>query len=371
MNMKKLSILLLILSEIFFVSCNKHNGYEIEGNLTGFPDGTILYLQNSSTQEIFDSAAIRNNKFTLKGHLQNFPEQLYLTAKVNNQFIYVYLLIGNENVNIKGDVKDFPWNVQVNGSKTQNDVNYLRDLTKHYDIERDSLTQAFFKLSEEFQQEKGKKIWDRIAILDDSSYSTRVRYIKTHINTYNGIINLGLIKNSLPKDTVQTLYNKLSPEMKASRFAKILDIYLKEKISEIGDKYHDFEAFNKDGNKIKLSDLNRKYILLDFTSAGCGPCIQSAEELRSINKTLSDSVTIVSFSVDSKKDLWLQSLQRDSVSWLSLWDGKGSYSETYIKYGVHGFPTFFLINPNGKIIDKWVGYGKGSLLSKLERFNNN
>ena len=55
-----------------------------------------------------------------------------------------------------------------------------------------------------------------------------------------------------------------------------------------------------------------------------------------IDKTYSDSLEIISFSGDSKKDIWLNSLKRDSVTWISLWDGKGRYSETYIKYGIQG-----------------------------------
>jgi peroxiredoxin len=181
---------------------------------------------------------------------------------------------------------------------------------------------------------------------------------------------LGYLKNSLPKDTIQALYNKLSTEIKSSKYAKVVEVFLKEKISDIGDHFHEFEAFNKNGDIIKFSELTGKYILLDFTAANCGPCVQSAEELRFINKAYSDSLLIVSFSGDSKKDIWLKSLDRDSVSWISLWDGKGTFSETYIKYGVQGFPSFFLIDPHGKIIDKWVGYGKGSLESKLNRFKN-
>ncbi|MBN1186100.1 MAG: AhpC/TSA family protein [Bacteroidales bacterium] len=369
--MKKTSNLFLLIFAVVFFSCNKPNGYIIKGDLTGFPDSTVFYLQNSSTQEVIDSAIIIKNNLEFKGQFQDTPEEIFLTAKVDGKFIYSYLLIGNEKISVSGDIKDFPWNVAISGSKSQDDYNILRSMTKSFDIERDSLVQSFFKLSQEEQEAKGKAIWDEINSIDDTTNSIRVRFTKTHINTYPGIINLGYLKKSLPKDTVLVLYNMLNPDIKASKYARVLEIFLNEDISEIGDMYHDFEAFNKDGDKIKFSELTGQYILLDFTAANCGPCVQSAEELRLIEKTYNDSLKIVSFSTDARKETWLESLNRDSVSWLSLWDGKGIYSETYIKYGVQGFPTFFLINPSGKIIDKWAGYGKGSLEAKLNRFKDN
>lgn len=370
--MRKTFRLIVILVAIAALSCQKQNGYIITGDLTGFPDSTMIYLRNLSTDETFDSTMIMGNKFQFKGQLQDVPEQIWLNTKVDNEFIYTNLLIGNENIRIKADIKDFPWNVNITGSKSQDDFNYLRDLTKSFDIKRDSIVQSFFKLPPEVQQEKGKEIWGvQIKSLDDTTQSLRIGYVKSHINTYPGIINLGYLKKTLPKDTVQVLYNQLNDEIKNSKYAKVVEIYLKEKISEIGDSYHDFRALDKNGDTISFSNLIGKYILLDFTAAYCGPCVQSAEELRLIDRKYSDSLEIVSFSGDAKKDIWLNSLKRDSVSWISLWDGKGTYSETYIKYGVQGFPTFFLIDPNGKITDKWSGYGKGSLEDKLIRFKNN
>ena len=366
--MRNSFVLIVALLTISIYSCQKQDGYLITGNVTGFPDSTMIYLGNQITYEIFDSTLIIGNKFQFKGQFQDEPEQIWLNTQVGNEMFYTILLIGNETIKIEGDIVDFPWNLNITGSRTHDEFNYLLKLTKPFDLKRDSLIKSFMQLSPEKQQEKGKDLMTEMKTLRDTSHALQVGYIKSHSNTYAGIIYLGYLKNTMPKDTVRILYNKLNDEIKGSKYAKVIEIYLHEKISEIGDSYHEFKAINKNGDTVRFSDLIGNYILLDFTSAYCGPCVQSAEELRLIDKTYSDSLEIVSFSGDVSKNIWLKSLERDSVSWLSLWDGQGTYSETYIKYGVQGVPAFFLIGPKGKIIDKWSGYGKGLLESKLKRF---
>ena len=156
--MRDLIKLLALIFAISFYSCQKQNGYVITGNLTGFPDSTMIYLRNLSTDETFDSTMIIGNQFLLSGQLQDEPEQIWLNTRIDNKFLYTNLLIGNERVKIVGDISDFPWNVKITGSKSQDDFNYLRDLTKSYDVKRDSLVQRFLKLTPEEQQEKGKEI---------------------------------------------------------------------------------------------------------------------------------------------------------------------------------------------------------------------
>ncbi|WP_298239518.1 TlpA disulfide reductase family protein [uncultured Algibacter sp.] len=356
---------------LFITSCSekekKEEKFTITGEVTGFPDGTKFYLRNLATDAVFDSTTVENNNFKFEGHLYSPPEQIWLNASVDKKFIYTNLLIGNDNITVKGDISDFPWNVIIKGSKTQEDFNFSQSLTKENNIKRDSLVQAFMKLSQEKRQEIGSEIWKDIRKLDSITQSSRINYIKSHPNTYTSVIELGYLKNQLPKDTIQKIYENYTPEIKESKYAKVVEIYLRENITKIGDKFHDFEGMNQKGEKVKFSKVRGEYTLLDFTAAYCGPCIQAADELVEINKEYSDSLKIVSFTQDPKKDVWLKSLERDKVTWNSIWDGKGRYSETSIKYGIQGIPTFILINPEGIIIDKWSGYGKGSILRHLKK----
>ncbi len=356
---------------LFITSCSekekKEEKFTITGEVTGFPDGTKFYLRNLATDAVFDSTTVENNNFKFEGHLYSPPEQIWLNASVDKKFIYTNLIIGNDNITVKGDISDFPWNVNIKGSKTQEDFNFSQSLTKENNIKRDSLVQAFMKLSQEKRQEIGSEIWKDIRKLDSITQSSRINYIKSHPNTYTSVIELGYLKNQLPKDTIQKIYENYTPEIKESKYAKVVEVYLRENIAKIGDKFHDFEGMNQKGEKVKFSNIRGEYTLLDFTAAYCGPCIQAADELVEINKEYSDSLKIVSFTQDPKKDIWLKSLERDKVTWNSIWDGKGRYSETSIKYGIQGIPTFVLINPEGIIIDKWSGYGKGSILSHLKK----
>lgn len=355
----------------FITACNekekKEEQFTISGQVTGFPDGTKFYLRNLATDAVFDSATIENNSFKFEGHIFDPPEQIWLNATVDKKFIYTNLIIGNDEIDIQGDILDFPWNVDIKGSKTQEDFNYSQSLTKKYNIKRDSLAQSFMKLPQDKQQEIAAEIWGEIGKIDSITTALRIDYIKSHPNTYTSVIELGYLKNQLPKDSIQKIYDQYTPKIKESKYAKVVEVFLRENILKIGDQYHDFEGLNQKDKNVKFSDVKGEYTLLDFTAAFCGPCIQAADELVEINKNYSDSLNIVSFSQDPKKDVWLKSLERDKVAWNSIWDGKGRYSETSIKYGIQGIPTFVLINPEGIIIDKWIGYEKGSILSRLEK----
>jgi thiol-disulfide isomerase/thioredoxin len=357
-------ILLFISSELF--SNNQEKGYVIRASLTGFSDSTKFSLKNLNTDEVVNSAILLNGKFAMEGTFDDGPELLWLYTYSAGHFKYTNLFISNENVLIAGDIKDFPSNLQITGSTIQDDYTLLLSLTKKYEPERDSLLSCLMKLPINEQEGKGKVISDRVKSIDDTCFKLRLGYIKANLNTYPAILYLGYMKNELPKDTVRQLFNKLSPEMKAFKLSKSIEIFLKDKILEVGDPCYNFEAINPKGEKVTLLEISTPYILLDFTTAYCEPCMQSISELKKVFEIHKDSLMIVSFSADNKKEVWLNAVDRDKITWTSFWNGNGIYSETCIRYGVQGFPTFILIGPDRKIADKWSGYGKGMLIAKLK-----
>jgi thiol-disulfide isomerase/thioredoxin len=115
--------------------------------------------------------------------------------------------------------------------------------------------------------------------------------------------------------------------------------------------------------KLSLNELKGEVVLLDFWIKNCGPCIQSIPHLKELqNKLKGLKVKIVSInSYDSKNDVdWF--CKKFGVDYTVLLNGKAIAE----KYGVSGFPTFFIIDKTGKIFLSQFGYGE-SVQSEIEK----
>ena len=66
----------------------------------------------------------------------------------------------------------------------------------------------------------------------------------------------------------------------------------------------------------------------------------------------SDRFTILSISMDTDKEKWLNALETDQLDWTELCDLKGVSSVVARQYRVTDVPVIYVIDPDGKIIAK-------------------
>ena len=71
--------------------------------------------------------------------------------------------------------------------------------------------------------------------------------------------------------------------------------------SRSGDDMADADLYDVNGKIHHLSDFKGKYILIDFWSQGCAPCLQSLPELKEITEHYKERLTVVSLSEDTEK----------------------------------------------------------------------
>ena len=123
--------------------------------------------------------------------------------------------------------------------------------------------------------------------------------------------------------------------------------------------------YDPEGKEHHLAEFKGKYILLDFWSQGCGPCIASIPEMEEVAEMYAGRLAVVSISIDTET-MWKQYLKEKGlkgIQWNELRNDGGGLKAVY---GVQGIPHYVLIAPDGKVKDTWAGYGKGVIKDNLK-----
>ena len=166
------------------------------------------------------------------------------------------------------------------------------------------------------------------------------------------------------RETVTGLANRLTEEQKQTRQGKEILSYLQQvtKVS-VGDTVPGYEYVDADGVKHYLSELRGKWLLLDFWSLGCGPCVRAAKELRQLSNEIGGkNLQLVSISVDGEEG-WKEASELHRITWTNWRDPMGQ-AGSIRAYNQNGIPVFVLVDPEGIIKDIQLGHYDG-LLRKL------
>jgi len=303
------------------ISCNQNQktGFSLTGNTKGIENGTILYLDNTLTNQIIDSTVVENNYFKFQTKLSQLPLQTVLRTKdySHNRFLW----LENNPMTFDATKMDFRHAI-VTGSESEN------------------LNQTLSKQIDTLHGSERQKL--------------ELEFVKNNPSCIVSAYILSVYTTSWGKGKSEELFDKLSMENKNSEYGKKVANYIKlNKEPQIGAQYVDFEMADPNGKSKKLSDFKGKTILLEFWSSTCGPCRQQNPNLvKTYKKFKPKGFEIFAVSLDGDKDSWLQAIEKDSLNWEHVSDLKGNDSEASLIYGINGIPDNFLIDQNGVIIGR-------------------
>ncbi len=117
----------------------------------------------------------------------------------------------------------------------------------------------------------------------------------------------------------------------------------------------DFDLENFAGGRVRLSDHRDKVVLVNFWATWCPPCVKEVPDFVELyGKYRERGLVILGISVDHNPGAVLPAfIERHKVNYpILLDDGKvaGDYG------GITGIPTTFLIDREGMIRGRHVGY---------------
>ncbi len=134
----------------------------------------------------------------------------------------------------------------------------------------------------------------------------------------------------------------------------------------VNSKAPDFSAKDLQGNPVKLSDLKGKVVLIDFWASWCVPCKKSMPHIIELYNGYKDnSFTVIAVNIDTELKK-LKEFENDLNAEFPFTVIFDKDSEIPPLYEVEGMPTTVVIDKDGKIKYKEVGY-TDELKEKLDK----
>ncbi|MBQ8271683.1 MAG: AhpC/TSA family protein [Tidjanibacter sp.] len=358
--------------------------YEIEGNVTNVEDGAVFYLfrldGNAGTAIAHDT--LQSGKFYFRITPEAAKEHLTLLCwrdDFPNMEARIWAEAGDKVVITGEDKLVYTWKVKGPAPENRSQQGYIRCAKEIYKdlqralIEDNMLWAAMDEPNADMAllEAKYDSLGNEQLRLQSEIHKhllKRMRRCKMDEVGMMHLCEMSSMFKSYPefshRKEVEDIFNSLGEEWhNHPSYEKIKTRVYPTKEATIGEPMIDGEFYDLEGGSHTLSELSGYYILLDMWSCGCGPCIMALPEMGEIAEKYKDRLRVVSITTDTDK-VWREASERHTMSWHNWSDGKQE-SGIYAHYDQGGIPNYTLISPEGMIIDRWMGYGTGSLLQKV------
>lgn len=340
---------------ILFSSCKEnYRGYTINGKIEDAHKQIKIYLTNDHTGVVKDSTTTDDNgNFNFKG-ITEYPQRysvIYQSSEgKQNHFVWVE----NTTIEIIGKLSEIE-NVKIKSGKEQKLFEELEKEGAFFYPEYDRLTK--------------EKKYDSILFLIKRLSKVNLDFCIKNANSYMAVEMLYRVRNEINKDSLGFILKKMDNSILNSKYGKSLLLYSKSPDLDVDKYYIDFTAKTLEGKDISVSELLKKEkpILLIFGGLGCMQ-EHGRKILKDFHNSYKDNIEILAFVFARNRDEWIYD-SKYPLDITLLSDMKGDHSPIKIQYDVQATPTVYLINKDGIITWKSIGYGNNVNEAAIKLFN--
>ena len=124
------------------------------------------------------------------------------------------------------------------------------------------------------------------------------------------------------------------------------------RVVQAGDTAPDFSIVTERGRTVTRSDFGGKLLVLNFWATWCQTCIIELPSLNQFAKEYANQgVVVLGVSVDKNESLYKSFVKNGHVAFDTAFDPEANIATNY---GTLQFPETYLIDHNGKVLEKVI-----------------
>ena len=382
-------ILFLLALAIFFSGCNDKSKFAINGVIKD-SNKKYIYLSrlDVDTPVFIDSAKIsKKGSFHFKIKAKG-PEFYQLGLSTTN-FITLLAEPG-ENINLLFGNNNLYDNYKVSGSAGSEKLQSLDNTLADTKRKLDSLSTLYARYSKEAGFDiKGPELEAAYTELLKAQRKNNIAFIINNLNSlasikalyqrinseryvlydphdlqYMKIVTDSLTRHYPNSKQVQAMSRDFEKEMKQMYLSQIAQISKTMPKTSI-----DPDLKNLAGNRIALSSLKGKYVLLTFWSVQSEDCIRENLQLKEYYKLYNKKgFEIYQINLDENENDWRKAVKFDELPWISTREDDPNDPKNAIIFNVKSLPANFLFDKGNQIIASNL-HGKALQLELDQIFN--
>lgn len=110
----------------------------------------------------------------------------------------------------------------------------------------------------------------------------------------------------------------------------------------------EFKLYDRDSALVSLENFSGKYVYLNFCSCFSYTCLNEFKMLEKLYEKHGKILEVVTIIIDNDYDVINGFLERSNYQWTFLHYGR--QSSVIRDYDIRAFPTYYLIDPDGKLV---------------------
>ena len=293
-----------------------------------------------------DSVFVENHKAVIG--IPSSADSYMFGLDINDNDVSLYVVPG-ENVNIS-ILSCSPFTYTMKGSALIEGMNQLKDLEtpimekahllnssgQATPLEMDNLSKEYIDVQKNFISQNPQNPAVPVALMNLEGED----FIKVYEAMQENL------KNSVVFPLAKLQYE---------REKKNIEMEKKQRDLQAGNvKAPNFTLKDLEGKDVSLSDFRGKWVILDFWGSWCPWCIKGFPELKEAYEKYAGTLEIIGIDCKEGVDEWKSGVEKYSLPWVNVYNPEGT--DILTEYGVQGFPTKAIIDPEGRIRNITVGH---------------